>query len=623
MANRYKKNMDTLCKEKPFGNLIGEFLEFETKKEEQCKVIEGIPCFLENGNYYRIHSQNQIEEANLMMEGLEDTKDYFLVVFGIGNTVLLRELIKNTSDGTRILVIEKNPYVLKYVFSHLDITDLIKSNKLVLSCGEDKILEYTLVACMGAGWENLTQNLKVISMANYGIYENFRKDTIKKITKSILMEINSLGNSLEDVMNGLYSCYQNVDACIFSNGIKELENQFQGVPGIVVSAGPSLDKNLELLKQAEGKAVIITTDAAYRACERVGVKPDAIASVERDKPTYDYFYKDKVFDPNMVLVGPTLLWPDIMKEYPGKKLLMSKTISGTDGWWGDFFESIEHVSMGFSCSNVAHAVLDRMGCNPIIVIGQDFAYTGNKRHSEDSKYYENNELYENEAYNMWVEDIEGEKVKTSEAFNLFRHSMEDQILVSNATFVDATEGGAKIKGSKIMTFQEAIDTYCITEKKKTMNDCLEEKVFDVDKAKKKYLEILAGVEEILQDLDDVESAVAEHCGRINQYEDFDFEHATQEELVDIVLEMQKGNSIINFIISEKKNLVTFYQQNLKQTIIYVKKIGNEVTPETVKRNWELQENLMYLIELATKLVRVKYKEVYQFIEEKLKKAEEK
>lgn len=624
MANNYVKNIETFCKAKPFGYLVVQILESVTNTEEDLKVIDGIPCFHENGHFYRMHSENQIREAELLMQDLDMLKDYFLVVYGMGNLTFLRKLVDETSSGTRILVIEKNMHVMKYQFAHENMTELLNSNKFVLCCGADKVLEYVLVACMEANWDNLAQNLKVLSMPNYVVYEEFRTESLKKITKSVLMEISSLGNSLPDIMNGLNNQYKNVDACTFSNGIGEVRGKFKGVPGIVVSAGPSLDKNLDLLKEAEGKAVIISTDAAYRACRRIGVHPDAIASIERDKPTYDYFYKDQEFDKDMVLVAPSLLWPDIFKEYPGKKMLMSKTIAGVDGWWGSFFPQMEHLLMGFSCSNVAHAVLDEMGCNPIIVIGQDFAYTDNKRHSEDSKYHKTNEVEQmkkEDGKGIWVEDINGEWVRTSEVFNMFRHSMEDRIVASDKTLIDATEGGAKIKGSKIMTFREAIDTYCQGKKEKSINDCLEEKTFDKALAKEKYKEIIDSVDLILQDLDDIEHKIASHCEVINKYDNFDFEAASLQELIDVVKVLQEGNSFVDFIIKEKKNLVTFYQQNLKQTIIYVKKIGNDVTPKSVKRNWELQEHLMYLMEIATKLARSKYKEVRAYIEEKIKEVE--
>ena len=624
MANRYKKNITTFWKMNRFSKEVREYLESYQIIDGECQLVDGIPCFYQEGYYYRMRSEQPLEEAKRMTRGLEPMKDHLIVVFGLGNVALLRKLMQDTTSGTRILVIENNAYIMNYIFAHENLDDIIASNKIVITCAEEKILEHVIYACMGSNWENLVHNLQILSMPYYALYEDFQIDTVKMISKAILYEINSLGNSLPDVMNGLRNNYTSVDGCTFCNSISELRGKFKGVPAIIVSGGPSLDKNVELLKQAEGKAVILSTDAAYRACRRIGVKADAIASIERDEPTYKHFYENQEMDPDMVLIGPSLMWPDIIGTYPGKKVLMKKTQGGADGWWGNFFPAIEWLNMGFSCANVAHAVASEMGCEPIILIGQDFAYTDNKKHSEDAKYHKENvveEKKQGDKGTLWVEDINGELVQTTEYLNMFRQGMEARILVDQNLVIDATEGGAKIKGTKIMTFADAIAQYCTKEKACSMSDCLEDKVFDKKTARKKYQEIIEAAEEMLKDLQDIKDRIQKHCDIINKYESVDFENLPMDDLVDIVVNMQAGNDIIDFMIKEKTNLITFYQQNLKQTIIYVKKIGNDVTGETVKRNWELQEHLMYLMEVTTIVVTKQYKELIAFMEDKLEQLE--
>lgn len=620
VANLYKKNCMEFCKRKAFGVRVCSYLDRIEPVEDAVKVVDGIPYFKENGEYYRMRSENQIEEAERLMRDIDLMKDYFLVVYGIGNPHLLRRLVKDTATGTRIFIIEKNPYIIKYMFAHENLTDVLTSNKTVFVHGDDELIGQVAIMCMNSSWDNLAQNLQVVSMPYFHLYGEFRANSLKKINKTILMNLDSLGNSLSDVIRGLENNYWNVDAAIKANGIDELRGKFEGVPGIIVSAGPSLDKNIELLKEVEGKAVIITTDAAYRACERVGVRPDAIASIERERPTYEYFYMNKKFPEDMVLVGPSLLYPDILLEYPGKQVLMGKTETGIDGWWKSFFSKMEYVMQGFSCANTAHAVLMEMGCDPIILIGQDFALTGNKRHSEDSKYFKNNETKEltKDNWKYWTEDIHGNPVPTTETFNLFRQTMEEMILADTKTVIDATEGGAKIDSTKIMTFREAIDTYCTQPVPGKMCDYLEDiRVTDKDYLDK-YDQIVEAIDVIIEDLDEVLDRIRQHCEIINPYGSLDFESLSQEQLIDIVLNMQKGNEIIDYMVGRQKNLITYYQQILKQTVIYVKKIGNEVTPKTVKRNWELQLHLMFLMEVTTRVIEREYKKAKEFIVNKKK-----
>lgn len=220
-----------------------------------------------------------------------------------------------------------------------------------------------------------------------------------------------------------------------------------------------------------------------------------------------------------------------------------------------------------------------------------------------------------------MEDINGEMVQTNEYLNMFRQGMEARILMEQNLVIDATEGGAKIKGTKIMTFADAIAEYCTKDKPYSMSDCLADIEFDKKIAKEKYQEIIKAAKEMLQDLEDIKNRIQKHCDVINKYENVEFETLPLDDLVNVVLDMQAGNDIIDFMIKEKKNLITFYQQNLKQTIIYVKKIGNDVTGETVKRNWELQEHLMYLMEVTTIVVTKQYKELIAFMEDKLKQLE--
>lgn len=619
MANLYTKNMELLEKNVPFMNAVNSYLKEFSDMEDNVQVRDGVPYFKENEEWYAMRSRDAYGEAERILRDIEPYKDYLIVLCGMGNPQVLQQLVNRSSNGTKIFIVEKNPYILKYIFSHVNFEPMLEGNKFVLCYYDEKLIDTMSVVCVDAGWENLSQNIKAITMPYTHLYDQMAVKTIKSLSKTILTNLSGLGNSVEDMINGLTNEYQNVDACIEANGLEEIKGKYNGFPGIVVSAGPSLDKNIELLKKAYGKAVIITTDAANRACQAIGVRADAIASIERDIPTYNHFYKNQELDPEMVFVGPSLVWPDILKEYPGKKVLLAKTPTGVDGWWGSFFEQQEHILQGFSCSNVAHAILMEMGCDPIILIGQDFALTGNKRHSENSKYFKNNDtkILTKENHKNWVEGVDGEEVPTTGVFNQFREMMEAMILANKQTVIDATEGGAKIVGTKVMSFEEAIATYCTKELPCHMNSLLKERKVDDEDYIRIYKNIIDGIDSVLKDADDVLQKISSYCKVINSYEESDFESMTEEELVEVVLNLQRTNEVINYLIVDKQKLITYYQQNLKQTVIYVKKIGNELTAETVKRNWELQMHLMYLMEVTTRVVIKEYGKAKAYMVSKL------
>lgn len=622
MANMYKKNFEVLSGKVPMIDVIEHHLEKFQDYDDYIKMIEGVPYFCKDDMWYAMQSRDIFLEAERLMKNIDPYKDYLIILGGMGNPQVLYNLVNKTSSGTKIVVVEQNPYIMKYAFSHANFANMMEGNKFVICHGDENLIDTLAIICVNAGWENLSHNMQVISMPYMHLEDGLVVKMIKALKKIILNNLAGLGNSVEDMVNGLVNEYKNVDECIKANGIAELRGKYKGYPGIVVSAGPSLDKNINLLKQMYGKAVIITTDAANRACKAVGAKVDGIASIERDIPTYNIFYKNQELDSDMVFVGPALVWPDILSEYPGKKILLAKTAQGIDGWWGDFFPQQEYILQGFSCSNVAHAVLEQMGCDPIILIGQDFAYTENKKHSDDSKCTEKNVIKElsRENHKTWVMGVDGEEIPSSEVLNQFREVMEQMITLGSAKVIDATEGGALIKGTTIMTFQEAIDKYCTKELPYHMKDLLEEKHVEKEEYLECYDRIIKGIDGILQDAHDILDKIKEYCKVLNKYVDVDFEQMTEEELINVILELQGTNSVINFLLGEKRNLVTFFQGNLKQTIIYVKKIGNEVTPKNVKRNWELQIHLMYLMELTTNVILKEYGIAKDYM---MKKVEEK
>ncbi|MDK2807590.1 MAG: hypothetical protein PWP24_323 [Clostridiales bacterium] len=620
MANYFNKNMSLLKKNNPIMQIVDFYLPGIQDTEENVIKQDGILYFKYQEEYLRLHSENQKKEAEMLMQEVDSFRDHLIVLFGMGNTVLLRKLMTETSPGTRIAVFEPNVYVFKYILAHEDLSDILKSNKFGFMFGDEMSIQRAISIYMEQKWDNLAKNLRVISIPNYHVYSEFCIENLKHVTTKIDKMLLNLGTCLEDMLDGFQNHYQNVDACLTANGIAEIRDKYKGYPAIVVASGPSLDKNIHLLKQAQGKALIITCDASYTACKVNEVKPEIITSIERYRPTFQFYYEGKTFDKDLVLAGPSLLWPETYQLFPGRKILMAKTPGGLEKWWSSHFERMEFVSQGMSCANVAYAVAAEAGCNPIILIGQDLAYTGEKIHSDltHTKYEGVNQgNYEEGISDIFVEDIYGEKVRTNIYYELFRHYFEQQILTNERLVIDATEGGAKIQGSLVMTLQEAMDQYCIREIPFRLTDILEEIPFETDAAIAKYQELIDSANEMLDNFRTVKQKVTAHYEKIVAYKDLNFEEIEEDKLYEIVMQMQEANKIITYVTEEKEELVSYYQQVVKQTIIAVKALGNAFNGKSVRRNWELQMNLMYLMDIATIATGRRFEEMIAFLEDKI------
>lgn len=625
MANRYKKNLEAIIKSNPTMRYVHEEMEQIQELSQYVKKEEEYVKFVKDGQWYCLCSKNTLAEAELYMRDVEATRDYLLVVFGVGNATLLRKLYQNTTDATKIMVIEPNLAALKYTMIHDDLSDFVSDGKMVILAGKAMLIEQMIAYYVSQEWDNLAKNVKMISLNNYHVYGEEKKRYIKYLLSSIDTKLKMLGTSLEDNMDGLDNLYKNIDECIKTNSVAEIEDKYKGYPAIIVAAGPSLDKNIDLLKEAQGKALIIACDASYTACKEHGVSPDAIASIEREYPTYQYYYKDKTFDKDLVLVGPGLLWPDIYTEFPGKKILMAKNNEGMEEWWASNFENMVFLPQGHSCANVAFAVARYAGCSPIILIGQDLAYTDDKKHSASThtEFEGDNvpDVEEEDPLTRWVEGVDGNMVKTDIYYNLFRSYFERNIEAYGYKVIDATEGGALIKGTEVMTFRQAIDRYCHKPVEKKLYYYLK----DIKKSNQDYIDayenVLKSADKLSKDLEDIRQRAITHYNKLKKYLEFDFENATEQQLVQVVLDMTAANELVNYIVEEKKDALSYYQQNLKQTIIFVKEIGNELTPKTVKRNFELQIHFLQLTEATSLVVEKHLGELREFIQEKKQQRE--
>lgn len=623
MQKFYEKNMKELVKN---GFNIEEKVEYLNKItgiEEQIRENQGCLEFRWNDQYYQLYSRKPREEVNFLTGKINYNKDNLIIIFGLGNMELLTSLLKKCTKGTRMVIFEPNPYVLKYMLQNYDLSTVFSSNQVVLlmDFGDKRKFEQEIFNYCNIAWENMVKNLFVLSLPNYYMYKEERTYFVKQFLSGIEVKIKSLGNCLEDIFNGIGNNYKNIDAILETCDIEEIRDKYKGYPGIVVASGPSLDKNINYLSEAQDKALIITCDASLEACKKHGVKPDAIASIERDEPTYLYYYKDKKFEEDLVLIGPSLLWPEIYEEFPGKKILTSKVNTGVEKWWAKHFEKFEFMNQGMSSANVAFALAKLAGCNPIILIGQDLAYTNNKKHSQLTHTEFEGENDSSESDGVMVEDIYGNMIPTDSIYNLFRKWFEIQISENpDLKVIDATEGGAKILGSEIMPLKNAIEIYCQKQIPKHLHEHLTQVHVEEEYAKGKYIEVIDDAKEQVRELKKIQKKAREHYDTLVKLYDLKLEKMKEEQLIDVILNMQKGDKIIQYI-QKKEELITYFQQIIRQTIIFVKDIGNNITAENVRKNIRLQVNLMGMIKNSIGLIIQEYEKMISYLSEKLEEGE--
>lgn len=569
----YKNNLEAF---KDKYNSIYEQFVCEVNSDNADDVMwdvsaleEDIMVINRNGRLYYLNSRYSDEEftKNWAKQFEGDNYKTVYIIFGLSNFRCVKELIKNAGEENAILLYEPNKNIFMKSIEKIDITDVIKNDKVVLCINgiNDEVFgEFVAIVMNDYALMRLT---KYCCMPNYDeLYPEIWRDVIKNIKDKYEMVILSRNTELcmasEFIKNKVITCRDIVreySIIQLRNVFHKIEN-IQNIPAIIVAAGPSLDKNIDELKKAKGKAFILAVDTALKSLLKRDIIPDLIVTIDSHKPPV-LFMHPKFKDIPMAVCDCSNY--ELYVLHQGKRFYFSET----DSYMSYIYEKctgekLFSTESGGSVANNAFSLANIMGFKKIILVGQDLAYTGKKFHTTDA--YGESDKNVLEDYNKYfeVEDIYGGKVYTESNMDLYRKWFESQIVrYTDLNVIDATEGGAKIEGTKIMTLKEAIEREC----KSSVNF---EKV--IDEISRPISDKKA--DEILQEIDNMSNDLLAEKGKLKKYK------RKYEKLEELSRKGKFAGKEFNKLVDEI-NKITEYIDNkelLKLANIYEKNTEFEV-----------------------------------------------
>jgi len=224
---------------------------------------------------------------------------------------------------------------------------------------------------------------------------------------------------------------------------------------VLVAAGPSLNKNMHLLQGLQEKALIISCDASFIPIMKKGIRPHLVASLERT-PGVDLFYSGIKNFSGVYFIALPILMPEVIDAFKGKKFIAYRGFSHF-GW---LEEEKGTLNVGISVANLSFKILVELGCDPIILIGQDLAYAEDgDTHVEGDIFGSRSEHIRSQPV-IELEGNDGKPVKSEKSWEIMKYTYEEDIAAYKGTCINATEGGARILGTEIMPFRKAIEKYC-------------------------------------------------------------------------------------------------------------------------------------------------------------------
>jgi hypothetical protein len=411
-----------------------------------------------NGKWVFLHSSvDPVKEAQKIAAGISTDPGKVVVVYGFALGYLIEALLEKVDERNPLFIIEPDQDLFCEAMRARDLRHLISSERIYILVGDSaNKIKGTFSRIFNVAKYN--DVIMTGLMGHQSVYpDSFSQSMvyIKEVVNGKLLSLVTvikMGSNF--VTNSLYNL---ADYCTHP-GVNSLFQKFEGLPAIIVSAGPSLNKNIHLIKEAKGKAVIIAVGTAVKALKKWDIEPDFIFSIDPHPLNYEHFKGVELEE--AALIAEIQSNHMIFENFQGP-IFVSGDVAILK-WFEDVIEKKGIIESGGSVANNAFVAAYKMGADPIILVGQDLAY------ARDGHSHAAGTNYEEKVYSgnvnldfFYVKANDGGQLLTDRAFDQFRTFFELWISqYPKREYVNATEGGAFIKGTKLMTLREVIDQYC-------------------------------------------------------------------------------------------------------------------------------------------------------------------
>ncbi|MDI3540984.1 MAG: hypothetical protein PWP66_522 [Thermosediminibacterales bacterium] len=440
-----------------------EGMENHTHKNVQdCKIEvikskTGVDTLVYNqrGQRLFLHSYyDPVREGENWADRISVKGDEIFIVLGCGLGYHLTALNKKLKEGNRVIVIEPEE-IAHFVENFKELNGIKKDKRYIfLADSRSNVIFNSLNNLIGMF------DLEKIKFAEFKpilrVFKEYYSSVVKELDRFINKEIIDRNTVIFFSQKWTDNFFENLPFTVRSTPVKYFFDSMKGFPIIIVAAGPSLDENIHYLKEAKGKAVIICAGSAFKALLKEGIIPDFIVSIDGSEPNFLHF--DGIDNFEAALVFEPMIYPDILKVYKGKKVIFQASpLTGVIQ--KKLNRDFGALSLGGTVAISAFSLAVRIGGNPIIFVGQDLAYKNGITHASGTAH--KNKSVDKSKELIEVEGIDGKPVYTDRVFLSFLTQFEQEIeKYPDIEFIDATEGGAKISGTRIMTLKQVLNTYC-------------------------------------------------------------------------------------------------------------------------------------------------------------------
>ncbi|EAJ1574710.1 motility associated factor glycosyltransferase family protein [Campylobacter coli] len=462
-----EKNIQALLSgvNEPLGNKLLNFIQNKTCS--RFNIDENLNIYDKTHNVFMY--ENLEEELNFFYQSiLEKTPRYpFVCIYGIGNALLIKNLAKHYKH---LFVFESEIELFILALSTIDLSEELCSGKIYLVDIEEERVDIQLLILFDM--KDMFEYLSLYEMfVNNSFYKQFCEktwcETDEFCKKNIEIVIRDSGLNSNLSFQSYFHFLQNIPSMLesipFQRILSQRKNKFDNA--IVVSAGPSLAKQLPLLKAYQDKAVIFCADGALSMLEKEGIVPDYVTNLDFTDLAMKFFQNKENKTSLNILSCAT--HPNVAHSLKAENCMI---VLRNKALYQRFnLNDFGYIDTGTHVSHFSYTLALALGFKNIIMIGQDLAF--DEEGNSHSKGFSYGEQFSGEKTvpTLKAQAYAGKgEVLTHITWNDYRIKLEYLFACNEqkAKFYNATEGGARINFTEELSFKECCEKLLTKEKPK-------------------------------------------------------------------------------------------------------------------------------------------------------------
>ncbi|MBX3390909.1 MAG: DUF115 domain-containing protein [Phycisphaeraceae bacterium] len=431
------------------------------------------------------------EEAAALTADVDPVASGAVAILGFGLGYHAEALARKYGKMGVLLVFEPDVSLLRAVLEHVDHSEWLSLRNCVVVTDADDQGEIT-ASITGAEGIFMLGTRFLDHPASKQRLGDLAERFSTTLSGALRATRTSIVTTLVQVDKTMRNLLGNIEAYASAPGIAELADVARGKPAIVVSAGPSLRRNIDLLRKPEvrNRFVIIAVQTVLKTLLAKGIKPDFVTALDHDaisRRFYEGLTREEV--EGVTLVVEPKASPAIFEAFPGfircpgERILDNILAEGADEGAKQLLARPRgELKPGATVAHLAYYLARHLGCDPVVFVGQDLGFTDGQYYAAGAAIHQvwSGELNEFNTLEMleWQRIVRQRSMLHKMKDHLGRDCYSDEQMTTylvqferdfgedvarGLRVVDATEGGVAKRHASALTLQQAIDRYASPE----------------------------------------------------------------------------------------------------------------------------------------------------------------